>query len=66
MEISGRCESCNVNVLRASMQKHLGSKKHLQNMGQNDIIIPDHSFQKWGLFDKISDSTFKVFRKNSS
>ena len=31
MESSRACEYCNVIVHRASMQKHLGSKKHLEN-----------------------------------
>ena len=31
MENSHRCEICNVDVHRASMQKHLRNKKHLKN-----------------------------------
>ena len=41
MENCRRCEFCNVNVHRACMQKHLRSKKHLENMKQNDIILPE-------------------------
>ena len=35
------CEVCNVNVLRASFAKHLKSKKHLENVEQNEMIIPE-------------------------
>ena len=38
---SRTCEICNVIVHRASMQKHLRSKKHLENMIQNELIIPE-------------------------
>ena len=40
------CEICNVKVHRASMQKHLGSIKHLENMKQNDLIIPEWLFKE--------------------
>ena len=36
---SRKCEICNVDVHRASYQKHLRSKKHLENMKQNEMII---------------------------
>ena len=39
MENSRTCEVCNVNVHRASMQKHLRSKKHLEKLEQNEMII---------------------------
>ena len=35
------CEVCNANVHRASFAKHLRSKKHLENIEQNEIIIPE-------------------------
>ena len=38
------CEICKVDVHRASMQKHLRSKKHLDNEKQNEIIIPERLF----------------------
>ena len=41
MKNSCRCEICNVNVHRASMQKHLRNKKHLENIRQDDKIIPE-------------------------
>ena len=40
MENSLTCDVCNVNVHRASFAKHLKSKKHLENLIQNEIIIP--------------------------
>ena len=46
MENSRTCEICNVNVHRASMQKHLRSKKHLENIEQNEMIIPDWLFKQ--------------------
>ena len=44
MENSRTCEICNVDVHRSSMQKHLRSKKHLENIKQNDMIIPEWFF----------------------
>ena len=46
METSRTCEVCNVNVHRASMQKHLRSKKHLENIEQNEMIIPEWFFKE--------------------
>ena len=46
MENSRTCEICNVNVHRTSMQKHLRSKKHLENMIQNEMIIPEWFFKE--------------------
>ena len=43
---SRRCEICNVDVHRASYIKHLRSKKHIENMKQNEMIIPEWSFQE--------------------
>ena len=43
---SRRCEICNVDVHRASYMKHLRSKKHIVNMKQNEMIIPDWLFQE--------------------
>ena len=40
------CEICNVNVHRASFAKHLRSKKHLENVEQNEMIIPDWLFKE--------------------
>ena len=46
MENSRTCDVCNVNVHRASMQKHLRSKKHLENINRNEMIIPDWLFKE--------------------
>ena len=46
MENSRTCEICNVNVHRASMQKHLRGKKHLENIKQNEMIIPEWLFKQ--------------------
>ena len=41
---SRRCDICNVDIHRASYVKHLKSKKHLENIKQNEMIIPDWLF----------------------
>ena len=46
MENSRTCEVCNVNVHRASMQKHLRSKKHLETIEHNEMIIPEWLFKE--------------------
>ena len=46
MENSRTCEICNVNVHRASMQKHLRSKILLENIIQNEMIIPEWFFKE--------------------
>ena len=46
MENSSFCEICNVDVDRASMQKHLRSKKHLENIKGNEMIIPECLFKE--------------------
>ena len=43
---SRKCEVCNVDVHRASYIKHLRSKKHIENMKQNEMIIPEWLFQE--------------------
>ena len=43
---SRKCEICNVDVHRASYIKHLRSKKHMENMKQNEMIIPEWLFQE--------------------
>ena len=40
------CEVCKVNVHRASLAKHLRSEKHLENVKQNEMIIPDWFFKE--------------------
>ena len=46
MENSRTCEVCNVNVQRASMQKHLRSEKHLENIKQIEMIKPECLFKE--------------------
>ena len=46
MENSHTCENCNVNVHRAFFVKHLRSKKHLENMIQNEMFIPEWFFME--------------------
>ena len=43
---SRRCEICNVDIHRASYIKHLQSKKHIENIKQNEMIIPEWLFQE--------------------
>ena len=43
---SRRCEICNVDVHRASFVKHMRSQKYLENMKQNNMIIPERLFQE--------------------
>ena len=43
---SRRCEVCNIDVHRASYIKHLRSKKHIENIKQNEMIIPEWLFQE--------------------
>ena len=43
---SRKCDVCNVDVHRASYIKHLRSKKHLENIKQNEMIIPEWLFQE--------------------
>ena len=44
--ISRKCEICNVDVHRASFVKHLRRKKHLENLKQNEMNIPERLFQE--------------------
>ena len=46
MENSRTCEICKVVVHRASMHKHLRSEKLLENIEQNETIIPEWLFKE--------------------
>ena len=35
------CEIFNTNIRRESMQKHLRSRKHIENVEENEIIISE-------------------------
>ena len=41
-----KCEICKVDVHRASYVKHLKSKKHLEKIEQNEMIIPEWLFSE--------------------
>ena len=46
MEHSRRCDICNIDIHRASYGKHLISKKNLEKIRQNEIIIPEWFFKE--------------------
>ena len=37
---SVRCDICKIDIHRASYSTHLKSKKHLENITQNNVIVP--------------------------
>ena len=43
---SRRCEVCNVDIHRASYNKHMRSKKHLEIEKQHEMIIPEWLFRE--------------------
>ena len=43
---SRKCEICNVDVHRASYSKHMRSKKHIKNMKQKEMTIPEWLFRE--------------------
>ena len=43
---SRKCDICNVDVHRASYIKQLRSKKHIENIKQNEMIIPEWLFKE--------------------
>ena len=43
---SRKCDICNVVIHRASFAKHLKSKKHLENLKEDDMIIPEWVFKQ--------------------
>ena len=46
MENSRTCDVCNVNIHGASFAKHWRSKKQLENVIQNEMIIPEWFFKE--------------------
>ena len=46
MEDSGRYDLSNIVVHRASYAKHLRSEKHLENIRQDDLVIPEWLFKE--------------------
>ena len=57
---SRRCEICNIDIHRASYIKHLRSKKHLENMKQSEMIIPEWLFQ-----EPIENKIKKIYNPRS-
>ena len=43
---SRRCDDCKIDVHRASYNKHLRSKKHIENIKHNEMIIPEWLFRE--------------------
>ena len=46
MENGRRCDICSIDVQRASYAEHLRTKKHLENVRQEEIIITDWLFKE--------------------
>ena len=46
MENRHTCDICNIDVHRASFVKHLRSKKHIENVEQNEMVIPEWLFEE--------------------
>ena len=57
---SRKREICNVDVHRASYVKHLRSKKHIENIKQNEMIIPD-----WLFKEPIENKIKKIYNPKS-
>ena len=58
---SRKCDVCNINnIHRASYVKYLKSKKHIENMKQNEMIIPE-----WLFKDPIENEIKKIYNPNS-
>ena len=57
---SRKCDVCNVDVHRASYEKHLRSKTHLENMKQNEMIIPE-----WLFKEPIENKIDKIYNPKS-
>ena len=46
MENSRRCDVCSIIIHGASYAKHLTNKKHLDNKGQDELIVPEWLFKE--------------------
>ena len=57
---SRRCDICNVDVHRASYNKHLRSKKHIENIKQNEMIIPE-----WLFREPVENKIKKIYNPKS-
>ena len=43
---SSKCDVCSIDVHRAPYVKDMRSKKHLENMKQTEMIIPEWLFRE--------------------
>ena len=57
---SRKCEICNIDVHRAFYAKHLKSKKHIENIKQNETIIPE-----WLFREPIENKIKKIYNPKS-
>ena len=57
---SRKCDVCNIDVHRATYVKHLRSKKHIKNMKQNEMIIPERLFK-----EPLENKIKKIYNPNS-
>ena len=57
---SRRCEICNVDIHRVSYNKHMRSKRHLTNMEQNEMIIPE-----WLIKENNENKIKKIYNPRS-
>ena len=57
---SRKCEICNVDVHRASYVKHKRSKKHLEKLKQNEMIIPE-----WLFLEPVENKNNKIYNPKS-
>ena len=44
MERSRRCESCKIDLHRAPYAKQFKSKKHLESMKEDKMIVPEQFY----------------------
>ena len=58
---SRKCEICNADVHRASYVKHMRSKKHLEKIKQNGMIIPDRLF-----LEPVENKNKKIYNPKST
>ena len=57
---SRRCEVCNADVHRASYSKHMRSEKHIENIKNSEMIIPE-----WLFKEPIENKIKKIYNPKS-
>ena len=57
---SRSCEVCNIDIHRASYVKHMRSKKHLENIKQNEMNIPE-----WSIQEPVENKNNKTYNPKS-